>query len=43
MGLAFVRYVWKVDPIASMSDAEIDAAVAPNVQHFIDGDLIPGR
>jgi AcrR family transcriptional regulator len=36
MGLAFVRYVWKVEPIASMSDDEIVAAVAPNVQHFID-------
>jgi Tetracyclin repressor-like, C-terminal domain len=23
MGLAFVRYVWKVDPIASMSDEEM--------------------
>jgi AcrR family transcriptional regulator len=44
MGLAFVRYVWKVDPIASMSDDEIVAAVAPNVQRFIDGDItIPRR
>ncbi|MGP0032943.1 MAG: hypothetical protein ACLPVF_20860 [Acidimicrobiales bacterium] len=43
MGLAFVRYVLNFDPIASMSDAEIVAAVAPNVQHFLDGDLIPGR
>ena len=39
MGLAFVRYVWKVDPIASMSDDQIVAAVAPNLQHFIDGDI----
>jgi AcrR family transcriptional regulator len=44
MGLAFVRYVWKVDPIASMSDDEIVAAVAPNVQLFIDGNItIPGK
>jgi AcrR family transcriptional regulator len=43
MGLAFVRYVWKVDPIASMSDDEIVAAVAPNLQQFISGDItIPG-
>jgi AcrR family transcriptional regulator len=39
MGLAFIRYVWKVDPIASMSDDEIVAAVAPNLQHFIDDDI----
>jgi AcrR family transcriptional regulator len=43
MGLAFVRYVWKVDPIASMSDDEIVAAVAPNLQHFIDGNIATPR
>ena len=44
MGLAFIRYVWKVDPIASMSDDQIVAAVAPNLQQFISGDItIPGR
>jgi hypothetical protein len=43
IGLAFVRYVWKVDPIASMSDDEIVAAVAPNLQRFIDGDIATPR
>jgi AcrR family transcriptional regulator len=43
MGLAFVRYVWKVEPIASMPDDEIVAAVAPNLQHFIDGDIATPR
>ncbi len=43
MGLAFVRYVWKVDPIASMSDEEVVVAVAPNVQHFIDGKITFNR
>ena len=43
MGLAFVRYVWKVEPIASMSDGEIVAAVAPNLQRFIDGDIATSR
>lgn len=43
MGMAFVRYVWKVDPIGSMSDDEIIVAVAPNLQHFIDGDIAIAR
>jgi AcrR family transcriptional regulator len=43
MGLAFIRYVWKVDPIASMSDDEIVVAVAPNIQHFIEGDITTPR
>ena len=29
MGLAMMRYVWRIEPIASMSDDEIVAAVAP--------------
>ena len=39
IGLAFIRYVWRVDPIASMADDQIIAMVAPNVQRFIDCDL----
>lgn len=39
VGLAFVRYVWKVEPIASMSNGEIVLAVAPKVQHFIDDNI----
>ncbi len=39
IGPAFVRYVWKVDPFASMSDDEVMVAIAPNVQHFIDGNI----
>lgn len=37
MGLAMMRYVWKIEPVASMSDDEIVAAVAPNLQHYVDG------
>jgi AcrR family transcriptional regulator len=37
MGLAFMRYVWAVDPIASMSAVDVVAAIAPNVQRYIDG------
>jgi AcrR family transcriptional regulator len=39
MGLAMMRYVWKIEPIASMSDDEIVVAVAPNLQHYIEGEV----
>ncbi|UNB50029.1 TetR family transcriptional regulator [Mycolicibacterium sp. YH-1] len=39
MGLAMMRYVWAIEPIASMSDDDLVAAVAPNLQHYVDGDL----
>jgi AcrR family transcriptional regulator len=39
MGLAMMRYVWKIEPVASMSDDELVAAIAPNLQHYIEGDL----
>jgi AcrR family transcriptional regulator len=39
MGLAMMRYVWKIEPVASMSDDEVVAAVAPNLQRYIVGDI----
>lgn len=39
MGLAMMRYVWRIEPIASMSDDELVAAVAPNLRHYIEDDL----
>ncbi|WP_396929303.1 TetR family transcriptional regulator [Mycolicibacterium sp.] len=39
MGLAMMRYIWQIEPIASMSDDELVAAVAPNLQRYIGGDL----
>ena len=39
MGFALMRYVWKIEPIASMTDAEAIAAITPNLQHYVDGDL----
>ena len=39
MGLAMMRYVWKIEPVASMSDDEIVAAVAPNLQQYIEGEI----
>ena len=39
MGFALMRYVWKIEPIASMADAEAIAAITPNLQHYVNGDL----
>ena len=42
MGFALMRYVWKIEPVASMTDDEAIAAVSPNLQHYVDGDLTTG-
>ena len=39
MGLAMMRYVWKIEPVASMTDNELVAAVAPNLQRYVSGNL----
>jgi AcrR family transcriptional regulator len=39
MGFALMRYVWKIEPIASMTDDEVIAAITPNLQHYVSGDL----
>jgi AcrR family transcriptional regulator len=39
MGFALMRYVWKIEPIASMTDDEAIAAISPNLQRYVDGDL----
>src|SRR5271156_1858796 len=39
MGFALMRYVWKIEPIASMTEDEAIAAITPNLQHYVDGDL----
>jgi AcrR family transcriptional regulator len=40
LGLALMRYVWKIEPVASMTDDELLAAMAPNLQHYVDGDIV---
>jgi AcrR family transcriptional regulator len=42
MGFALMRYVWKIEPIASMTDDEAIAAITPNLQHYVNGDLTTG-
>jgi AcrR family transcriptional regulator len=39
MGFALMRYVWKIERVASMPDDEVVAAIAPNLQHYVNGDL----
>jgi AcrR family transcriptional regulator len=39
MGLAFMRFVWKIEPLASMPDDDIVTALAPTVQRYLDGDI----
>jgi AcrR family transcriptional regulator len=39
MGFALMRYVWKIEPVASMSDDEAIGAITPNLQRYVNGDL----
>ncbi|WP_156763583.1 TetR family transcriptional regulator [Mycobacterium scrofulaceum] len=39
IGFALLRYVWKIEPIASMSEDQVVAAVAPNLQRYVEGDI----
>jgi AcrR family transcriptional regulator len=39
MGFALMRYVWKIEPVASMTEDEVIAAIAPNLQRYVGGDL----
>ncbi|WP_253900591.1 TetR/AcrR family transcriptional regulator [Mycobacterium asiaticum] len=41
MGFGLMRYIWKIEPIASMSEEEVIAAMGPNLQRYVDGDLTP--
>ncbi len=39
MGLAMMRYIWKIEPLASMSDDELVTAIAPNLQRYISDEI----
>jgi AcrR family transcriptional regulator len=39
MGLAFMRFVWKIEPLASLDDDAVVAAIAPTIQRYLDGDV----
>ncbi|MEZ0365303.1 TetR family transcriptional regulator [Mycobacterium sp. pUA109] len=39
IGFALMRYVWKIEPLASMTEDDVVAAIAPNLQRYLEGDL----
>ena len=39
MELAVVRIVWKIEPVRSVTDVGLVAAIAPNPQYYIQGDF----
>ncbi|OFJ50733.1 TetR family transcriptional regulator [Mycolicibacterium grossiae] len=43
IGLALMRFVWRVEPVASMSDDELIAAAAPTLQRYAVDPLIDIR
>lgn len=42
VGVMLVRYVVRLEPLASASPEEVVRLVAPNVQHYLTGDLQQG-
>jgi AcrR family transcriptional regulator len=42
IGLGVVRYVLKVEPVASATVDELAAMVGPNLQHYLTGDVLTG-
>ena len=39
MGLAFMRFLWRIEPLASMDTDDIVAAIAPTIQRYLDGNV----
>jgi AcrR family transcriptional regulator len=41
MGLAFMRFIWKIEPLATLADDDVVSAIAPTIQRYLDGDVGP--
>jgi AcrR family transcriptional regulator len=39
LGLVMLRYVWRIEPIASLTDDELLALVGPTIQRYLSGRL----
>ncbi|WP_334143533.1 TetR/AcrR family transcriptional regulator [Rhabdothermincola sp.] len=39
VGLAFLRYVWRVEPLASTARERVTAAIGPTIQRYLSGPL----
>ena len=40
LGLVMLRYVWKIEPLASLPDEDLVAFVAPTIQRYLSGRLV---
>jgi AcrR family transcriptional regulator len=38
-GLVMMRYMWRIEPLASMSEDEVVARIAPSLQRYLTGSL----
>ena len=39
LGMGLTRYVWEIEPLASMPEDEVVAAVGATIQRYVNGDL----
>jgi AcrR family transcriptional regulator len=39
LGLAMTRFVWRLEPVTSMSEEQVVRSVAPTIQRYLEGDL----
>ena len=39
LGLAMTRYIWRIEPIASLPDNEVLDYIAPTIQRYLSGPL----
>ena len=39
LGLVMMRWVWEIEPLASLADEELVALVAPTIQRYLTGRL----
>ncbi len=42
LGLGLMRHVWRIEPLASMPDDDVVAAIGPTIQRYADGGLASG-
>ena len=40
LGLIMLRYVWQIEPLASLSEDALVALVAPTIQRYLSGRLV---
>ena len=39
IGVCWLRFIWKLEPLATMSDASVISRIAPTLQTYLDGSL----